>query len=63
MTGHSQEAAGTAIGGTLGFIKSLTLISAITWNAAFETAVLALIGATVGFLTTLFWKWLKKKLA
>lgn len=62
MTGHSQEAGGAIIGGTLGLIKSLTLFSFISMAAVIDTAILAAVGAVTGFLITTLLKWIKKKL-
>jgi hypothetical protein len=60
MTSHDQ-AAGATIGGVLGFIKSLTIISTLTWLTVFETGLLAAVGATIGFLVTGLMKYLKRK--
>jgi hypothetical protein len=62
MTGTSHDqAAGAAIGGILGFAKSLTMITSITVTTVFETGLLAAVGATVGFLVTGLLKYVKKK--
>jgi len=60
MSNHDQ-AAGAAIGGVCGFIKSLTIISSLTLVTVFETGVLAAVGALAGFLVTGLLKHLKKK--
>ncbi len=59
---NAQEAGGAAIGGTLGFIKSYLVLGNITWALAFDTAVLALIGAVVGFVATAAMMWIKEKI-
>jgi uncharacterized membrane protein len=61
MTGHEQTT-GATIGGLMGFVKSLTIISIITWMTVFETAVLAAVGAMIGFLVTGLMKYMKRKL-
>jgi hypothetical protein len=62
MTSNHDQAAGAATGALLGFIKSLTLITTLTWLTVFETGVLALVGASVGFLGTTILKYLIKKI-
>ena len=52
IVGSHEKAAGATIGGLLGFIKSLTIISQLTWLTVFETAVLAAVGAIAGFTVT-----------
>ena len=59
---NAQEAGGAVIGGTLGFIKSYLVLGNITWALAFDTAVLAFIGAVVGFVATAALKWIKEKI-
>ena len=61
----SQHATGTAIGGLLGFCKAIVSIKffgLLSWSLAFETLILASIGAVAGFLITELLKWLKKKI-
>lgn len=59
---NTQEAAGAAIGGTLGLIKSYIVLGNITWAVAVDTAILALIGAVVGFVATAALKFCKDKI-
>lgn len=61
MTHGHHEAGGAAIGGALGMVKALVLDSALSWQAVYETAVLAAVGAVVGYLTTSLLKFLKSK--
>jgi hypothetical protein len=62
MTHPTDQTTGAAIGGLLGFIKSLSIMTMITWEAAIDTAILAGIGALVGFLVTALLKYLKRKI-
>jgi hypothetical protein len=59
---NAQEAGGAVIGGTLGFIKSWLVLGNITYALAFDTAVLAAIGAVVGFVATAAMKLIKEKI-
>jgi hypothetical protein len=62
----SQHAAGTGIGFLAGIIKGvegLNLFTGqITWQLAFDTIILASIGAAGGWLVTEALRWAKKKL-
>jgi hypothetical protein len=62
MSQPNDTAAGAAIGGLLGFFKAFTLITAISWAAVFDTALLSAVGAMVGFGVTLLLKFLKRKI-
>jgi hypothetical protein len=59
---HSEQTAGAAVGGTLGFIKGMMVMTHISWALLMDTAILAAVGALVGYLVTGLLKWLKKKL-
>lgn len=56
-----QQASGAAVGGIVGFLKSLTLITMISWGAVIDTALLSGIGTIVGLMVTTAWKFLKTK--
>lgn len=58
----NDQAAGAVIGGLLGFIKSLTIFSQISWAIVGDTIVLSAIGAMVGFLVTTGMKWIKSRI-
>lgn len=59
MSSPSHESTvGTAVGGTLGFLKSLTIVTHLSFAAVMDTAILSAVGALVGFFVT----WLLKKL-
>lgn len=58
ITPDHQSTVGTAVGGTIGFLKSLTIVTHLSLAAVVDTAVLSAVGALVGFLVT----WLLKKL-
>jgi hypothetical protein len=62
MSHPTEQTAGAAIGGTLGLIKSLSIITVLTWQSVWETAALAAVGALVGFLITALLKYLKRKI-
>ena len=62
MSHPTDQAAGAAIGGILGFIKSVLMISALTWQVVYETALLATVGAIAGYLATALMKTLTKKI-
>lgn len=63
MNSHSQEAGGAAIGGTLGFIKSLiTLPALIDVHVVLDTMLLSAVGAVTGWVVTGLLKWIKNKL-
>lgn len=61
MAGGHDQAAGAAIGGTLGLLKSLTVITTLNWTTVAETAILAAVGAGVGFMVTGALKFLKNQ--
>jgi hypothetical protein len=62
MSQPNDTTAGAAIGGLLGFFKAFTLITAITWSAVLDTAILSAVGALVGFGVTLLLKFIKRKI-
>lgn len=51
-----HETVGVTLGGICGFAKSLTMMTVITWSVVCETALLAAIGAAVGFIITAIMK-------
>lgn len=58
MTHHYDNTTITGtIGGTL-----LTIIATINFEDLAKTVILAIIGATVSFFVSLFWKWIKLKI-
>lgn len=63
----NQNAVGIAIGGALGFAKSLAEVATDTaghlqWESVTQTILLSAIGAAVGFIVTELLKYIKKKL-
>jgi len=57
-----DQAAGATIGGILGFAKSLTLFTMINMQVVYETALLSMIGALVGFFITSILRFAKDKI-
>lgn len=56
FTGSHDHTAGAAVGGALGFIKSLTMISMLSWAAVLDTAVLSGVGTLIGLLISTLYK-------
>lgn len=55
---------GTVSGALVGAVKGAVLnlsMTMITWDACFDTAFFAFMGATVGYFTTQLWKYVKSK--
>lgn len=59
---HHDQAVGTALGASLGLIKSFTIMTMITWEAALDTAILASIGAAAGLTVSSGLRWAKSKI-
>lgn len=57
----NENILGAAMGSALGIIKSLTMFSMISWEAAFDTVILGALGAGGGLIVTGAWKLIKKK--
>lgn len=55
-----EHTVGAAIGTALGFVKSLTMISMVSWGAVLDTAVLSGVGTLVGLLIGTIYKRLFK---
>jgi hypothetical protein len=62
MDQHNQELGGAAIGGILGFAKSMMLATSLSYDMLFDTAILAAVGAVAGYIATLGMKFLTKKI-
>ena len=62
FTQPNDHAVGTTIGASIGFAKSIILLDALTWGAVGSTALLAAVGAIVGFIVTSGLKWLRKQI-
>lgn len=58
---HTGEAVGSVIGATLGFLKSVSIFSLVSWAVVLDTAILSAVGAVVGLVTTVLVKVLAKK--
>lgn len=50
------------MGALAGFAKAIILLDALSWAAVGSTALLAAIGAIVGFFVTSLLKWAKQRL-
>lgn len=55
-SGTHEHAAGAAVGGTLGFVKGLMLISMVSWGAILDTAILSGVGTLVGLMISALYK-------
>ena len=58
---QNDHVTGAAMGGILGFVKSLTMISMISWATVLDTVILSGTGTLVGLVVTALYKWIKQK--
>lgn len=52
----SDNTVGVKLGGTLGLIKGLMMISMVSWTAVFDTAILSGVGTLIGLLISALYK-------
>lgn len=56
FNGTHEHAGAATLGGVLGFLKSLTMISMVSWGTLLDTAILSGVGTLVGLMISALYK-------